>query len=179
MGGPGAEEDEEIRLARAIAESKAQASKRTATIFAPSDLPDYQPRPEVNWGERWELEEALATVPASQGGAAAAAAMGMAHPEIEGSSLAGTGIARRAIPEALPAAELDPAERGFHADDATGSPAEDADDRPVWVKTYDPNEDDFYFYNPETRETTWEEPDQSAAKTVSYTHLTLPTICSV
>ena len=164
MGGPGAEEDEEIRLARAIAESKAQASKRTATIFAPSDLPDYQPRPEVNWGERWELEEALATVPASQGGAAAAAAMGMAHPEIEGSSLAGTGIARRAIPEALPAAELDPAERGFHADDATGSPADDADDRPVWVKTYDPNEDDFYFYNPETRETTWEEPDQSAAK---------------
>ena len=96
MGGPGAEEDEETRLARAIAESKAQASKRTATIFAPSDLPDYQPRPEVNWGERWELEEALATVPASQGGAAAAAAMGMAHPEIEGSSLAGTGIARRA-----------------------------------------------------------------------------------
>ena len=164
MGGPGAEEDEETRLARAIAESKAQASKRTATIFAPSDLPDYQPRPEVNWGERWELEEALATVPASQGGAAAAAAMGMAHPEIDGSSLAGTGIARRAIPEALPAAELDPAERGFHADDATGSPADDADDRPVWVKTYDPNEDDFYFYNPETRETTWEEPDQSAAK---------------
>ena len=53
-------------FARAIAESKAQASKRTATIFAPSDLPDYQPRPEVNWGERWELEEALATVPASQ-----------------------------------------------------------------------------------------------------------------
>ena len=165
MGGPGAEEDEETRLARAIAESKAQASKRTATIFAPSDLPDYQPRPEVNWGERWELEEALATVPASQGGAAAAAAMGMAHPEIDGSSLAGTGIARRAIPEALPAAELDPAERGFHADDdAAGSPADDGDDRPVWVKTYDPNEDDFYFYNPETRETTWEEPDASAAK---------------
>uniref|UniRef100_A0A7S0KXR4 WW domain-containing protein n=1 Tax=Micromonas pusilla TaxID=38833 RepID=A0A7S0KXR4_MICPS len=165
MGGPGAEEDEETRLARAIAESKAQASKRTATIFAPSDLPDYQPRPEVNWGERWELEEALATVPASQGGAAAAAAMGMAHPEIEGSSLAGTGIARRAIPEALPAAELDPAERGFHADDdASGSPADDGDDRTVWVKTYDPNEDDFYFYNPETRETTWEEPAASAAK---------------
>ena len=77
--GPGADEDEALRLARAIAESKAQASKRVATIFAKSDLPDFQERPEVNWGERWELEEALATVPAKDGGAAAAAAMGMAH----------------------------------------------------------------------------------------------------
>mgnify|MGYP006932690219 CR=1 FL=1 len=72
--GPGADEDEALRLARAIAESKAQASKRVATIFAKSDLPDFQERPEVNWGERWELEEALATVPAKDGGAAAAAA---------------------------------------------------------------------------------------------------------
>jgi len=115
--GPGADEDEALRLARAIADSKAQASKRVATIFAKSDLPDFQERPEVNWGERWELEEALATVPAKDGGAAAAAAMGMAHPEIEGSTLAGTGIAQTAIPEALPAAEIDASERGFHVDD--------------------------------------------------------------
>ena len=149
--GPGADEDEALRLARAIAESKAQASKRVATIFAKSDLPDFQERPEVNWGERWELEEALATVPAKDGGAAAAAAMGMAHPEIEGSTLAGTGIAQTAIPEALPAAEIDASERGFHVDD--GATRDEETDEDVWVKTYDPNEDDFYFYNPKSRET--------------------------
>ena len=166
--GPGADEDEALRLARAIAESKAQASKRVATIFAKSDLPDFQERPEVNWGERWELEEALATVPAKDGGAAAAAAMGMAHPEIEGSTLAGTGIAQTAIPEALPAAEIDPSERGFHVDD--GATRDEETDEDVWVKTYDPNEDDFYFYNPKSRETTWDEPDQSTGATIMLHH---------
>jgi len=166
--GPGADEDEALRLARAIADSKAQASKRVATIFAKSDLPDFQERPEVNWGERWELEEALATVPAKDGGAAAAAAMGMAHPEIEGSTLAGTGIAQTAIPEALPAAEIDASERGFHVDD--GATRDEETDEDVWVKTYDPNEDDFYFYNPKSRETTWDEPDQSTGATIMLHH---------
>ena len=65
-------------LARAVAAAKAAARPRVASVFAKSSDPRYAPRPEANYGERWEAREALATV---AGAGPAAARLGLEHPE--------------------------------------------------------------------------------------------------
>jgi hypothetical protein len=67
-------------LARAVAAAKAASRPRLASVFAKSSDPRYAPRPEANYGERWEAQEALATV---AGAGPAAAKLGLEHPEHE------------------------------------------------------------------------------------------------
>jgi hypothetical protein len=64
-------DDEELRLARAVAEihESERSKNRVASIFGESQMPGAARRPECNYGERWEVEEALATVPGHMVGA--------------------------------------------------------------------------------------------------------------
>ena len=137
-------EDEATRMARAIDASREASKRRVASIFAESLLPEAAPRPECNYGERWEMEEALATVPAAFGGAEAAAKLGLSHPDHHAFN-------------APPTADLDPLERGFHPSPPPEDEAGGVEDE--WVQTYDHESGEYYYFNPATRETSWEAPE--------------------
>ena len=174
------DDDEELRLARAVADfhtGETKSRRRLASVFAESQLPGAARRPECNYGERWEVEEALATVPAHMGGAEAAAKLGMSHPahnqnhiDVAHADAGGAadaaagqngdagGAAVLAL-EAPPTAELDAAERGFHPTDAAADTAGAAGAPVEWVQTHDAESGDYYYFNPVTRETSWDPPD--------------------
>ena len=137
--------DEETRLARAVEKAREATKRRNASLFAESALPGAGRRPEANYGDRWEVEEALATV---AGGAEVAATLGMAHPDLEPRSAGDPSV----DPAAVPDADLDPAERGYH----------DPEPGELWVKTLDLESGEPYYFNPRTRETTWDEPPPSS-----------------
>ena len=137
--------DEETRLARAVEKAREATKRRNASLFAESALPGAGRRPEANYGDRWEVEEALATV---AGGAEVAATLGMAHPDLEPRSAGDPSV----DPAAVPDADLDPAERGYH----------DPEPGELWVKTLDLESGEPYYFNPRTRETTWDEPQPSS-----------------
>lgn len=147
--------DEETRLARAVEKAREATKRRNASLFAESALPGAGRRPEANYGDRWEVEEALATV---AGGAEVAATLGMAHPDLAPRPAGISSVDDAAVPDA----DLDPAERGYH----------DPEPGELWVKTLDLDSGEHYYFNPRTRETTWDQPppgsrvqlDERAAK---------------
>ena len=131
-------------LARAVAAAKAAARPRVASVFAKSSDPRYAPRPEANYGERWEAQEALATV---AGAGAAAAKLGLVHPEHD--ACEGT----------------DDGETRTRAATTSGRPNDPNEDptgtRPTWVETVDADSGVPYYFNPETRETSWDAPNDA------------------
>ena len=133
--------DEETRLARAVEKAREATKRRNASLFAESALPGAGRRPEANYGDRWEVEEALATV---AGGAEVAATLGMAHPDLAPRPAGDSSVDDAAVPDA----DLDPAERGYH----------DPEPGELWVKTLDLDSGEHYYFNPRTRETTWDQP---------------------
>ena len=128
-------------LARAVAAAKAAARPRVASVFAKSSDPRYAPRPEANYGERWEAREALATV---AGAGPAAARLGLEHPEHDTCERAAHGETRTG--DATTAGRLD--------DPRVAS----SGTTPTWVETVDGDSGVPYYFNPETRETSWDAP---------------------
>ena len=128
-------------LARAVAAAKAAARPRVASVFAKSSDPRYAPRPEANYGERWEAREALATV---AGAGPAAARLGLEHPEHDTCEGAAHGETRTRD-----------ATTAGRPDDPRVAPSGTT---PTWVETVDGDSGVPYYFNPETRETSWDAP---------------------
>ena len=160
------EPEDAARLRLAVEAARDAAAKRRAALLAAeSALPGAARRPEANYGERWEAEEALATVRGAAG-ASAARALGLAHPDA-----AHPGDDRAApAPTAIP----DPAERGVHdaprrrslralEDPSEEEPPSAAAARatPFWVETIDGDTGAAYYFDPETRETRWDRPENA------------------
>lgn len=161
------EPEDAARLRLAVEAARDAAAKRRAALLAAeSALPGAARRPEANYGERWEAEEALATVRGAAG-ASAARALGLAHPDA-----ARPGDDRAApAPTAIP----DPAERGVHDAPrrrslrALEDPSEEepppssaaARATPFWVETIDGDTGAAYYFDPETRETRWDRPENA------------------
>lgn len=127
-------------LARAVAAAKAAARPRVASVFAKSSDPRYAPRPEANYGERWEAREALATV---AGAGPAAARLGLEHPEHD--TCEGAAHDETRTRDATTAGR---------PDDPRVAPSGTT---PTWVETVD-GDSGVYYFNPETRETSWDAP---------------------
>ena len=135
-------------LARAVAAAKAASRPRLASVFAKSSDPRYAPRPEANYGERWEAQEALATV---AGAGPAAAKLGLEHPEHEPRDGAARGETRTG--------DASTSGRPNDSNDSNDSNEAPVDgNRPTWVETVDGDSGVPYYFNPETRETSWEAP---------------------
>ena len=128
-------------LARAVAAAKAAARPRLTSVFAKSSDPRYAPRPEANYGERWEAREALATV---AGAGPAAARLGLEHPEHDTCEGAAHGETRTRD-----------ATTAGRPDDPRVAPSGTT---PTWVETVDGDSGVPYYFNPETRETSWDAP---------------------
>ena len=128
-------------LARAVAAAKAAARPRVASVFAKSSDPRYAPRPEANYGERWEAREALATV---AGAGPAAARLGLEHPEHDTCEGAAHGETRTRD-----------ATTAGRPDDPRVAPSGTT---PTWVETVDGDSGVPYYFNAETRETSWDAP---------------------
>ena len=128
-------------LARAVAAAKAAARPRVASVFAKSSDPRYAPRPEANYGERWEAREALATV---AGAGPAAARLGLEHPEHDTCEGAAHGET-----------QTRDATTAGRPDDPRVAPSGTT---PTWVETVDGDSGVPYYFNPETRETSWDAP---------------------
>ena len=133
-------------LARAVVAAKAASRPRLASVFTKSSDPRYAPRPEANYGERWEAQEALATV---AGAGPAAAKLGLEHPEHETRDGAACGETR-----------MGDASTSGRPNDSNEAPVDG--NRPVWVETVDGDTGVPYYFNPETRETSWEAPQSYA-----------------
>jgi hypothetical protein len=133
-------------LARAVAAAKAASRPRLASVFAKSSDPRYAPRPEANYGERWEAQEALATV---AGAGPAAAKLGLEHPEHETRDGAACGETR-----------MGDASTSGRPNDSNEAPVDG--NRPVWVETVDGDTGVPYYFNLTTRETSWEAPQSYA-----------------